>query len=43
MPPVAAVVVYCSGLVGVSPIILVKRLAPALPAGAVVSFSLAGR
>jgi len=42
MSPVAAVVVYCSGLVGVSPILLVKRLAPALLAGAAVSFTLAG-
>lgn len=42
MSPVAAVVVYCSGLVGISPILLVKRLAPALLAGAAVSFTLAG-
>lgn len=42
MSPVAAVVVYCSGLVGISPVLLVKRLAPALLAGAAVSFSLAG-
>jgi DcuC family C4-dicarboxylate transporter len=42
MSPVAAVVVYCSGLVGVSPILLVKRLAPALLAGATVSFTLVG-
>lgn len=42
MSPVAAVVVYCSGLVGVSPIALVKRLAPALLAGAAVSFAIAG-
>lgn len=42
MSPVAAVVVYCSGLVGVSPIALVKRLAPALAAGALVSFAVAG-
>lgn len=42
MSPVAAVVVYCSGLVGVSPILLVKRLAPAILAGAVVSFVVSG-
>ena len=41
MSPVAAVVVYCSGLVGVSPIVLVRRLTPAILAGATVSFSLA--
>lgn len=41
MSPVAAVVVYCSGLVGVSPIGLVKRLAPPLLAGAAVSFAVA--
>jgi DcuC family C4-dicarboxylate transporter len=41
MSPVAAVVVYCSGLVGVSPILLVKRLTPAILAGAAVSFALA--
>lgn len=42
MSPVAAVVVYCSGLVGVSPILLVKRLAPSILAGAAVSFALVG-
>ena len=42
MSPVAAVVVYCSGLVGVSPVLLVKRLAPAIVAGAIVSFVVAG-
>lgn len=41
MSPVAAVVVYCSGLVAVSPIALIRRLAPAILAGAVVSFGLA--
>ncbi len=41
MSPVAAVVVYCSGLVAVSPIALVRRLTPAIAAGAVVSFALA--
>jgi DcuC family C4-dicarboxylate transporter len=41
MSPVAAVVVYCSGLVAVSPIALVRRLAPAILAGAAVSFGLA--
>jgi DcuC family C4-dicarboxylate transporter len=42
MSPVAAVVVYCSGLVAVSPISLIRRLAPAILAGATVSFALAG-
>lgn len=41
MSPVAAVVVYCSGLVAVSPIALIRRLAPAILAGAMVSFALA--
>ena len=41
MSPVAAVVVYCAGLVGISPIVLVKRLLPALAAGAVVSLTVA--
>jgi len=41
MSPVAAVVVYCSGLVAVSPIALIRRLAPAIVAGAMVSFALA--
>lgn len=41
MSPVAAVVVYCSGLVAVSPIALIRRLAPAILAGAIVSFGLA--
>jgi len=41
MSPVAAVVVYCSGLAAVSPIALVRRLTPAIAAGAVVSFGLA--
>jgi DcuC family C4-dicarboxylate transporter len=41
MSPVAAVVVYCSGLVAVSPIALVRRLAPAILAGAIVSLGLA--
>jgi DcuC family C4-dicarboxylate transporter len=37
MSPVAAVVVYSSGLVGLSPITLIRRLLPALLAGAVVA------
>jgi len=41
MSPVAAVVVYCSGLVAVSPIALIRRLTPAILAGAIVSFGLA--
>jgi C4-dicarboxylate transporter, DcuC family len=39
MSPVAAVVIYSSGLVGVSPLLLVRRLLPALLAGAVVSLA----
>src|SRR5205823_2085597 len=39
MSPVAAVVIYSSGLVGVSPIPLVRRLLPALLAGAVVALA----
>lgn len=42
MSPVAAVVVYCSGLVGVSPMVLVRRLALPLLAGAAVSLAVAG-
>jgi DcuC family C4-dicarboxylate transporter len=42
MSPVAAVVVYCSGLVGVSPLALVRRLALPLAAGAAMTFVLAG-
>jgi len=41
MSPVAAVVVYTAGLSGVSPVILVRRLLPALLAGAAVSLALA--
>lgn len=37
MSPVSAVVVYSSGLVGLSPIVLIRRLLPALLAGAAVS------
>lgn len=37
MSPVAAVVIYTSGLVGVSPVLLVRRLLPALLAGAAVA------
>jgi DcuC family C4-dicarboxylate transporter len=40
MSPVAAVVIYCSGLVGVSPLILVRRLLPALLAGAAVALTI---
>jgi DcuC family C4-dicarboxylate transporter len=43
MSPVAAVVVYTAGLVGVSPVLLIRRFLPALIAGAVVTFALAGR
>ena len=41
MSPVAAVVVYCAGLVSVSPIALARRLTPAIIAGAIISFTLA--
>ena len=41
MSPVSAVVVYGSGLVGVSPILVVRRLLPALLAGAAVAFAVA--
>jgi DcuC family C4-dicarboxylate transporter len=41
MSPVAAVVVYSSGLVGVSPLLLVRRLLPALLAGAAVALAIA--
>jgi DcuC family C4-dicarboxylate transporter len=43
MSPVAAVVVYSSGLVGVSPVLLVRHLLPALLSGAVVALLLAVR
>jgi C4-dicarboxylate transporter, DcuC family len=39
MSPVAAVVIYSSGLVGVPPIVLVRRLVPALLAGAAVALA----
>ncbi len=41
MSPVAAVVIYTSGLVGVSPILLVRRLLPALLCGAAVALAVA--
>ncbi len=41
MSPVAAVVVYSAGLVGVSPIALVRRLVPALLAGAAAALAVA--
>jgi DcuC family C4-dicarboxylate transporter len=40
MSPVAAVVVYTSGLVGVSPILIVRRLLPALLAGAGIALAI---
>jgi len=43
MSPVAAVVVYGAGIVGVQPIALVRRLVPALLAGGVVALALALR
>jgi DcuC family C4-dicarboxylate transporter len=43
MSPVAAVVVYTSGLVGVAPVPLVGRVLPALLAGAAVALALAAR
>lgn len=41
MSPVAAVVVYSAGLVGVSPVLLIRRLLPGLLPGAVIAFLLA--
>jgi DcuC family C4-dicarboxylate transporter len=43
MSPVAAVVVYTSGLVGVAPVPLVARVLPALLAGAAVALAVAAR
>jgi DcuC family C4-dicarboxylate transporter len=43
MSPVSAVVVYSAGLVGVSPIALIRRFLPALLAGGAVSIALALR
>jgi C4-dicarboxylate transporter, DcuC family len=43
MSPVAAVVIYSSGLVNQSPLALVRRLAPALLLGAVVALAIALR
>jgi len=40
MSPVAAVVVYSAGLVGLSPLLLVRRLVPALLAGAAVAIAI---
>jgi DcuC family C4-dicarboxylate transporter len=41
MSPVAAVVIYSSGLVGVTPLALIRRLLPALLAGALVALIVA--
>jgi DcuC family C4-dicarboxylate transporter len=43
MSPVSAVVVYGSGLVGVSPLLVVRRLLPALAAGGIVALAVALR
>jgi DcuC family C4-dicarboxylate transporter len=43
MSPVSAVVVYTAGLVGVSPIPLIRRFLPAILAGGAVSIALALR
>jgi DcuC family C4-dicarboxylate transporter len=43
MSPVAAVVIYTSGLVNVSPALLVRKILPAILAGAVVALGLAVR
>jgi C4-dicarboxylate transporter len=43
MSPVSAVVVYSAGLVGLSPVLVIRRFLPALLAGAAVSFGLALR
>jgi C4-dicarboxylate transporter, DcuC family len=43
MSPVSAVVVYGSGLVGVSPLLVIRRLLPALLAGGAVALAVALR
>ncbi len=43
MSPVAAVVVYSAGLVGESPLLIIRRLLPALLAGAAVAIGVALR
>ncbi len=43
MSPVAAVVVYTSGLANVSPVLLVRKILPAILAGAVVALVIAAR
>ncbi len=43
LSPVSAVVVYSSGLVGLSPVILIRRFLPALAIGGAVAFALALR
>jgi C4-dicarboxylate transporter len=43
MSPVAAVVVYTAGLVGVSPVLLIRQFLPALAAGAAATFAIAAR
>lgn len=43
MSPVAAVVVYTSGLVNVSPVALIRKLLPALSAGVVIALIVAAR
>lgn len=43
MSPVSAVVVYGSGLVGVPPLVVIRRLLPALAAGGVVAMAVALR
>ena len=41
VPSVAAVVIYSSGLVGVSPVLLIRRLLPALLTGALAALAIA--
>jgi C4-dicarboxylate transporter, DcuC family len=43
MSPVSAVVVYSAGLVGLSPVVVIRRFLPALLVGAAVSLGLAFR
>jgi C4-dicarboxylate transporter len=43
MSPVSAVVVYGSGLVGTSPLLVIRHLLPALLAGGVVAMAVALR
>jgi C4-dicarboxylate transporter len=43
MSPVAAVVIYASGLVGVSPVLVIKKVAVAATVGMAVAMAVAVR